>query len=49
MCNLHLCPNELLAMHLEGGVLPRGAADRISLTVRRVPRVIKGFMRMVER
>lgn len=38
VCNLHLCP-PLLA----GGVVPR-AGERLSLTVRRVPRVIKGLM-----
>ena len=43
VCNLHLCPTEIQA--LAGGTLPRGT-ERVSLTVRRVPRVIKGFMQL---
>lgn len=43
VCNLHLCPP-----WLAGGVVPR-AGERLSLTVRRVPRVIKGLMGLAGR
>jgi len=49
ICNLHCCPESVreLAVGGAGGSIPRGC-ERVSLTVRRVPRVIKGFVHLAK-
>ncbi len=43
VCNLHLCSTAERSLEL-GATFSRGDQARLSLTVRRVPRVIKGFV-----
>jgi len=45
LVNAELLPPELKEVVEAGGKVPR-ARERISLTVRRVPRVIRGFMQL---
>jgi hypothetical protein len=42
VCNLHLCEGEGVA---PGGQLPRGG-ERVSLTIRRVLKVLKNVLRL---